>query len=75
MAHGIEDVQKGWKVFAGPDELGSVKEVADDQLVVTKGLINRHEYRVPADLIEDADPEHGIVDLSVDRATVEQFGA
>jgi hypothetical protein len=72
MAHGIEDVQRGWKVFAGPDELGSVKDVGDGELVVTKGIINRHEYHVPAELIEETDPEHGVVDLSVDRAALEQ---
>jgi hypothetical protein len=71
MAHGIEDVQKGWKVFAGPEELGSVKEVGTDEMVVSKGVINRHEYRVPAELIEEAD--EGIVDLTVDRETVERL--
>ena len=69
MAHGIEDIQPGWKVFAGPDEIGSVKEVAEDELLVTKGVLNKHEYHVPADLVEDAD--EGIVDLSVDKAAVE----
>lgn len=69
MAHGIEDVQPGWKVFAGPEELGSVKEVGADEILVSKGVINRHEYHVPADLVEDAG--EGIVDLSVDRAAVE----
>jgi hypothetical protein len=71
MPHGIEDVQKGWKVFAGSDELGSVTEVAPDEIVVTKGVLNKHEYHVPADLVEDAD--EGIVDLNVDLATVERL--
>ena len=71
MAHGIEDVQRGWKVFAGPEELGSVKEVAADGIVVEKGVINRHEYRVPADLVEDAGD--GIVDLNVDREALERL--
>jgi hypothetical protein len=69
MAHGIEDIQPGWKVFAGSDELGAVKEIGEDELLVAKGLLNRHEYHVPADLVEDAN--EGIVDLSVDRAAVE----
>jgi hypothetical protein len=69
MAHGIEDIQPGWKVFAGSEELGSVKEVGQDELLVSKGLINRREYHVPADLVEDAN--EGIVDLTVDRASVE----
>ena len=71
MPHGIEDVQKGWKVFAGSDELGSVTEIAPDEIVVSKGVINKHEYHVPADLVEDAD--EGIVDLNVDRETVERI--
>jgi hypothetical protein len=71
MPHGLEDVQKGWKVFAGSDELGSVTEVAPDEIVVTKGVLNKHEYHVPADLVEDAD--EGIVDLNVDLATVERL--
>jgi hypothetical protein len=71
MPHGIEDVQKGWKVFAGSDELGSVTEIAPDEIVVTKGVLNKHEYHVPADLVEDAD--EGIVDLNVDRETVERL--
>jgi hypothetical protein len=70
MAHGIEDVQPGWKVFAGPEELGSVKEVKGDEIVVSKGgVLNKHEYHVPREYVEDA--ADGIVDLSVDRATVE----
>jgi hypothetical protein len=69
MAHGIEDIQPGWKVFAGPEELGSVREVGEEEILVTKGLLNRREYHVPADLVEDAN--EGIVDLSVDRAAVE----
>jgi hypothetical protein len=69
MAHGIEDIQPGWKVFAGSDELGSVKEVGVDEILVAKGVINRHEYHVPADMVEDAG--EGIVDLNVDRTAVE----
>jgi hypothetical protein len=69
MAHGIEDIQPGWKVFAGSDEVGSVKEVGEEELLVSKGLINRHEYHVPADLVEDAN--EGIVDLKVDLAAVQ----
>jgi hypothetical protein len=71
MARAIEDVQKGWKVFAGADELGSVKEVGSDEIVVSKGVINRHEYHVPADLVESAD--EGIVDLAIDRETLERI--
>ena len=71
MAHGIEDIQRGWKVFAGPEELGSVKEVAANGLLVEKGVINRHEYHVPAELVEDAGD--GIVDLNVDREALERL--
>jgi hypothetical protein len=72
MPHGIEDVQKGWKVFAGSEELGEVTEIAPHEIVVSKGgLIGKHEYHVPADLVEDAD--EGIVDLNVDRETLERL--
>jgi hypothetical protein len=71
MAHGIEDIQRGWKVFAGSEELGSVKEIGVDEIVVEKGMINRHAYHVPADLVEDAG--EGVVDLTVDRAEVERL--
>ena len=71
MAHGIEDVQPGWKVFAGPEELGSVKEVKGDEIVVEQGR-NAQPARVSrAAPIYVEDAADGIVDLSVDRATVE----
>lgn len=70
MAAGlIEDVQKGWKVYAGSEELGRVEEVGDDELVVGRGRLVHHTYRVPAAYVDDVTP--GIVDLKVDRATIE----
>jgi hypothetical protein len=71
MVKAIEDIQKGWKVYAGADELGSVKEVGTDEIIVSKGVLNKHEYHVPADFVENAD--EGVVDLTVDRETVERL--
>ena len=69
----LEDVQKGWKVFAGADEIGRVDEVDDDALTVSKGLLVRHTYRVPAEVVQGVDEEEGVFDLTVDRLTLEDL--
>ena len=67
----LEDVQKGWKVYAGADEIGRVDEVGDDSLTVSKGLLVRRTYRVPAEVVQDVDEGEGVIDLTVDRETLE----
>jgi hypothetical protein len=65
----LHDVQRGWKVFAGDQEIGAVTEIGTDSLTVAKGTLMRHEYRIPADLIAEA--AEGVVDLSVERDVIE----
>lgn len=67
----LEDIQKGWKVFAGAEEIGRVDDVGDDALTVSKGLLVRHTYRVPAEVVQDVDEGEGVIDLAVDRQTLE----
>ena len=63
------DVQHGWKVFAGAEEIGSVVGVSNDCLEVQRGLLRRHLYRIPTKYIEEAG--EGLVDLNLDRSTLE----
>ncbi len=65
----ILDVQKGWKVFAGADEIGEVTDVLPNAIDVRHGTLIRHTYRIPGDQINEA--SDGVVDLSLDRASVE----
>jgi hypothetical protein len=67
----LEDVEPGWKVYAGGDELGKVDAVDEHELVVSKGLLVKHTYHVPAEFIEEVSP--GVVDLKVDRQTIENL--
>ena len=69
----LQDVQRGWKVFAGDQEIGAVTDIGTDSVTVAKGTLMRHEYRIPADLIAEA--AEGVVDLSVDREVIEALPA
>jgi hypothetical protein len=60
----VHDIQRGWKVFASQQQVGTVKGIDEDELVITKGRLMRHEYRVPSERIADATA--GFVDLAVD---------
>ena len=63
------DVQHGWKVFAGAEEIGSVVDVSNDYLEVQRGLLRRHLYLIPTKYIVEAG--EGVVDLDLDRSTLE----
>ena len=66
----VWEIDNGWNVYAADgDKIGSVEEVHPNYLVVGKGLLVHHTYRVPAEYVEDVAP--GVVDLKVDRATIE----
>ena len=67
----LEDVQPGFKVYAGADELGKVDAIDAHELVVSKGTLVKHTYHVPAEFIEEVSP--GVVDLKVDRQTIEDL--
>ncbi|MGH2464464.1 MAG: hypothetical protein ACRDGI_03310 [Candidatus Limnocylindrales bacterium] len=67
----LEDIQKGWKVFAQVDELGQVEEVGTDELLVSSGRLFKQQFRIPAEYVQDA--ADGIVDLSIDRETVDDL--
>ncbi|MBA3234804.1 MAG: hypothetical protein H0T59_02275 [Chloroflexi bacterium] len=63
------DVQQGWKVFAQADEIGEVVDVGPTTFDVRTGTLIQHTYRISeAHIAEAAD---GLVDLRIDRETVE----
>jgi hypothetical protein len=65
------DIQIGWKVFAGAEEVGEVAAVGEHEISVRRGTIMRREFRVPEEFVTEA--TDGVVDLSIDRATVESL--
>lgn len=65
----ILDVQKGWRVYAGADEIGHVTDVLLDAIDVQHGTLIRHTYRIPEAHISEA--SEGVVDLSLDRESVQ----
>jgi hypothetical protein len=65
----FESIQAGWKVFVGSEEVGEVVDVRGRHIDVRRGSLIKHEYRVPEAYIAEA--ADGVVDLKVDRATVE----
>ena len=69
----VADIQVGWKVFAGPEQIGEVTQVADDTLEVTRGTLRRHHYRIPKKYVTEA--TDGVVDLRIDPAAVGEFDA
>jgi hypothetical protein len=64
-------VHPGMKVFAGSEEIGKVTAVWDRDFEVTRGLIFRHVYVIPAQYV--ADVGEGIVDLKIDKDAVERL--
>ncbi len=67
----IADIQVGWKVFAGAEQIGTVEAVGDRHLEVTQGWLRRHRYRIPTKYVAEA--TDGVVDLVIDPAAVDQF--
>jgi hypothetical protein len=67
----LGDIQKGWKVFAGAEEVGEVADVEEHAISVRRGTILRREFRVPEEYVTEA--MDGVVDLSIDRDTVESM--
>ncbi len=67
----LNDVQPGWKVFAGPDQVGTVSQAAPEELYVQRGTLFRHTYRVPEQVVGTA--EDGVVDLLIDRNAFEDL--
>jgi hypothetical protein len=64
----MEDIRKGWKVFAGPDPIGEVSYVTTREVGVKRGRLIRHEYVIPIEYVGDA--ADGVVDLTVGRDAV-----
>jgi hypothetical protein len=69
----LDTIQKGWKVFAGSEEVGEVMEVGSHDISVRRGTILRHEFRVPEEYVVEA--ADGVVDLNADRATIDSLEA
>jgi hypothetical protein len=69
----IDQVQPGWKVFLGADDLGEVAAVEDGEILVRYGRIRPDAFRIPTSLVAEADD--GIVDLKADQETLDQVRA
>jgi hypothetical protein len=67
----LDEIQVGWKVYAGSDEVGEVTDIWHESIDVGRGFLIRHHYRIPADYVAEAGD--GKVDLGVDRATVDRL--
>ncbi len=67
----LDDIQPGWKVFAGSDQVGTVSQASPDELFVQRGTLFRHTYRVPEQVVGTA--EDGVVDLVIDRDAFEDL--
>jgi hypothetical protein len=65
----LGEIRPGWKVFAGPDEVGEVVDLGDEDIEVRRGTLIRHTYRIPNEYI--AQVGEGIVDLTIDSDAVE----
>lgn len=61
-------IRPGMKVFAGDAEVGRVSAVWDRDFEVTRGLIFRHVYVIPAQYVAEAD--EGVVELNIDKDAV-----
>ncbi len=69
----LESIRKGWKVFAGADQVGEVMDVGTHDISVGGGAPLRHVYRVPEEYVAEA--SDGVVDLRIDRAGLESLEA
>lgn len=67
----ITDIQVGWRVFAGSEEVGEVTRIDDDGLDVGRGRIRHHDYHFPRTLIKEA--LDGVVDLDLDPGAVDEY--
>jgi hypothetical protein len=68
----INDIQVGWKVFAGSEEVGAVNSVGDAVLEVRRGgVIHQRSFRIPASLIAEA--SDGVVDVTVDPSELDRL--
>jgi hypothetical protein len=67
----LQEVQPGWKVFAGEQRVGTVTEVAPDALTLERGRLLHHHYRIPVECVAEA--EAGIVDLNLDPDELEGY--
>jgi hypothetical protein len=63
------EIENGWKVFAGSEEVGEVVDVATDHLDVKRGTFRHHLYRIPKSYVAEA--TEGVVDLKLGRSHVD----
>lgn len=69
----IADIQVGWRVFAGSEQIGEVTRIRDDALEVERGRLRRHLYRFPRSLVKEA--TDGVVDLELEAGGIDEFEA
>jgi hypothetical protein len=65
------EVRVGWKVYAQSAEVGEVENVDHGDLLVRRGRLIQHHYRVPAEYVVNAG--EGVVDLELDPDSIERF--
>jgi len=69
----LQQVQRGWKVFAKDQEIGNVIAVGQSEITVEKGGLVRHEYRIPGARVAEA--ADGVVDLAIDPNELASYEA
>jgi hypothetical protein len=69
----LDEVRVGWKVYARSTELGVVDNTEHGDLLVRRGHLIQHRYRVPVEYVASAGD--GVVDLELDPDSMESFSA
>ncbi|HET7026535.1 MAG TPA: hypothetical protein VFI28_02465 [Candidatus Limnocylindrales bacterium] len=67
----LEDVQPGWHVYAGTEEVGRVADLGEHELSVRRGTLIHHTYRVPEVFVAEA--YDGVVDLAIDKPAFDRL--
>jgi hypothetical protein len=63
------DIQTGWKVFAGAEEIGEVTGVGERDFEVRRGILRQHHYQIPMAYVAEA--TGGVVDLNVEASVLD----
>ncbi len=67
----LQDIQVGWKVFVGSEEVGHVVDVGSEDIGVRHGRLIKTTTRIPGDRILEA--SDGVVDLRADDDTMDRL--
>lgn len=72
---GYDQIQPGWEVYANDGEhLGSVSDVNDTYITMTKGLFLPKDYFIPVNGIERVDTEQQQISLACAKGDLDRMG-